>query len=81
MYTAPQEVTQLMVDVINDSSIEVQWGPPARSNGILTHYTIDVFSLVSEFNFSSIVDASSVTEITISGLSTLFISKILVHES
>ena len=79
MYTAPQEVTQLMVDVINDSTIKVQWSPPARSNGILTHYIVDVFSLVSEFNFSSIVDASSVTEITVSGLSTLLISKILVH--
>ena len=71
LYTVPQEVTQLMVDVINDSSIEIQWGPPAHSNGILTHYSIEVFNKLTGFNFSSRVNALDAGVFIVSGLSML----------
>ena len=70
---APQEVTQLVVDVISESSILVQWSPPARANGILTNYTVVVFNKITGYNFSSQVDAMSNGEITIPGLSMLYI--------
>ena len=59
----------MIVDVINDSSIEVQWGPPTNTYGILTHYTISVYNELTEFNFSSRVNASDATVIPITGLS------------
>ena len=80
MYTAPQEVTQLMVDVINDSSIEIQWGPPARSNGILTHYSIEVFNQLTGFNFSSQVDILDADVIIVSGLSMLQVQMYLLEK-
>ena len=60
-----------MVDVISDSHIQVQWGPPARANGILTHYTIVVFNQQTAFNFSSQVAASAAEVIIVPGLSML----------
>jgi hypothetical protein len=66
--SAPQEVSQIVVDVISNSSIQVQWGPPARANGILTHYIITVFSHETEFDFSAEVNSSAAEVITISGL-------------
>ena len=71
MYTVPDEVTQLMVNVINDSSIEVQWGPPVRSNGILTHYSIEVFNQLTGLNFSSQVNALDAEVFIVSGLGML----------
>ena len=71
MYTAPLEVTQLMVDVINDSSIEIQWGPPVRSNGILTHYSIEVFNRLTGFNFFSKVNALDAEVFIVTSLSML----------
>ena len=72
---APQEVTQVVVDVISDSRIQVQWGPPARSNGILTYYTITVFNQQTGFNFSSQINASAAEVITVGGLSMFRIQK------
>ena len=66
---APQEVTQMMVHIINDSTVQVQWGPPARSNGILTNYTIVVSNQLTAFNFSSQVNASDALMVTVTGLS------------
>ena len=60
-----------MVDVINDSSIEIQWGPPVRSNGILTHYSIEVFNKLTEFSFSSQVNALDAEVFIVNGLSML----------
>ena len=60
-----------MVDAISDSSIQVQWGPPARANGILTDYTITVFNRETEFDFSTQVNASVAEVITVGGLSML----------
>ena len=67
--SAPQEVTQLVIDVISDSNILVQWDPPARANGILTYYTVMVFSMLTGYNFSSQVDSMDEEEASISGLS------------
>ena len=69
--SAPQEVTQLVVDVISNSSILVRWSPPAHTNGLLTYYTIVVFNKLTGYNFSSQVDSSSMDEeeVAISGLS------------
>ena len=69
-YTAPQQVTQVIVNVISESSILVQWGPPERSNGILTHYTVVVFNQRTGFNFTSRVNALDANVITVTGLST-----------
>ena len=66
---APEEVTQMMVHIINDSTVQVQWGPPARSNGILTSYTIVVSNRLTAFNFSSQVNASDAQMVTVTGLS------------
>ena len=66
---APQEVTQVMIYVINDSTVQVQWGPPARSNGILTNYSIVVSNQLTAFNFSSQVNASDAKMVTVTGLS------------
>lgn len=66
---APQEVTQLVVNVISDNSVLVRWSPPARANGILTYYSVIVFSEIAGYNFSSQVDAVDDEEATISGLS------------
>ena len=71
---APQEVTQMMVHIINDSTVQVQWGPPARLNGVLTNYTIVVSNLVNGSNFSSQVDASDAQMVTITGLSMYLVS-------
>ena len=60
-----------MVDVINDSSIEIQWGPPARPNGILTHYSIEVFNQLTGFNFSCEVNALDAEVFIVGGLSML----------
>ena len=69
LISAPQEVTQLMVDVVSDSSIQVQWGPPARSNGILTHYTVNVFNQLTGYIFSSQVNPMDTEVITVQNLS------------
>ena len=63
----------MVVDVISNSSIQVQWGPPARTNGILTHYTITVFNQETGFDFSSQINASDADVITVNGLSMLSI--------
>jgi hypothetical protein len=65
---APKEVSQVVVDAISDSSIQVQWGPPARANGILTHYTITVFSRETGFDFSVQVNSLAAEVITVPGL-------------
>ena len=70
-------VTQLIVDVISESSILVQWGPPEYSNGILTHYTVVVFNQLTEFNFTSRVDVLDANVITVTGLSIIFITIII----
>ena len=72
MFTAPLEVTQVMVDVISDTSIQVQWGPPTQSNGILTHYTVVVFNELTSFNSSTQVDVSDADVLTVTGLSTYY---------
>ena len=68
VYLAPQEVSQMMVDVISDSSIQVQWGPPTRANGILTHYTVAIFNQETGFDFSVQVNSSAAEVLTIPGL-------------
>ena len=65
---APQEVTQLVVDVISDSSVIVRWSPPAHANGILTYYTVVVFNELTRYNFSSQVSLMDEREVSISGL-------------
>ena len=59
-----------MVDVISDSSIQVQWGPPERSNGILTYYVVAVFNQLTEYHYSIHVNASDADVIVVHGLST-----------
>ena len=61
----------MVVDIISDNSIQVQWGPPARANGILTHYTVTVFNQETGFDFSSQINASDAEVITVTGLSML----------
>ena len=63
-----------MVDVNSDTSIQVQWGPPTQSNGILTHYTVVVFNKLTSFNSSTQVDISDadVLLINVTGLSTYY---------
>lgn len=70
-YLAPQEVTQLAIDVISTTTILVRWGPPARANGILTYYSVIVFNEITGYNFSSQVDTMGDSEVTITGLSML----------
>ena len=62
-------MTRLVVDVTSDTSIHVQWSPPARANGILTYYTVVVFNTLTGYNFSSQVDSIEGEVETISGLS------------
>ena len=69
LFTAPLEVTQVIIDVISDTSIQVQWGPPTQSNGILTHYTVVVFNELTSFNSSTQVDVSDADVLTVTGLS------------
>ena len=69
-----------MVDVLNDSSIEVQWGPPARSNGVLTHYIVEVFNQLTGFNFSSTINALDAEVVIFSELSRLCNQKITSHD-
>ena len=69
LFTAPLEVTQVIIDVISDTSIQVQWGPPTQSNGILTHYTVVVFNELTSFNFSTQIDVSDADVLTVTGLS------------
>ena len=76
--SAPQEVSQMMVDVITDSSIQVQWGPPARANGILTHYTVIVFNQETGFDFSTEVNTSAAEVITVPGLRMLNIQPLTI---
>ena len=66
-------MTQVMVDVISDTSIQVQWGPPTQSNGILTHYTVVVFNELTSFNSSTQVDVSDADVLTVTGLSMHYI--------
>ena len=65
-------MTQVIVDVISDTSIQVQWGPPTQSNGILTHYTVVVFNELTSFNISTQIDVSDADVLTITGLSTYY---------
>ena len=65
-------MTQVIVDVISDTSIQVQWGPPTQSNGILTNYTVVVFNELTSFNSSTQVDVSDADVLTITGLSTYY---------
>ena len=71
--SAPQEVTQLVVDVVSDSSVIVRWSPPARANGILIDYKVVVFNILTGYNFSSQVNFLEDREVSISGLSMLYI--------
>ena len=75
---APQKVTQLVVSVISDNSVRVQWSPPVRANGILTYYSVLVFNKRAGYNSSSQIDANDDGEVTIHGLSALY-KKILMH--
>ena len=61
-----------MVDVISDTSIQVQWGPPTQSNGILIHYTVVVFNEVTSFNSSTQIDVSDADVLIVTGLSTYY---------
>ena len=63
----------MTVDVISDSSIQVQWGPPSQANGILTHYTVTVFNRETGFDFSTQVNTSAAEVITVPGLRMLTI--------
>ena len=58
----------MMVDIISDSSIQVQWGPPIQANGILTHYTVAIFNQETGFDFSVQVNSSAAEVLTIPGL-------------
>ena len=71
--SAPQEVTQLVVDVVSDSSVIVRWSPPAHANGILTDYKVVVFNILTGYNFSFQVNFLEDREVSISGLSMLYI--------
>ena len=64
--SAPQEVTQLVVDVVSDSSVIVRWSPPAHTNGILTDYKVVVFNTLTGYNFSSQVNFLEDREVSIS---------------
>ena len=69
----------MVVDVISDSSIQVQWGPPARANGILTHYTVIVFNRETGFDFSTEVNTSAAEVITVPGLRMLNIQPLTIQ--
>lgn len=58
-----------MVDALSDTSIQVQWGPPARSNGILIHYTIIVLNQLNGYTFSSQVSPMDAEVVTVQNLS------------
>ena len=68
----------MTVDIISDSSIQVQWGPPARANGILTHYTVIVFNRETGFDFSTEVNTSAAEVITVPGLRMLNIQPLII---
>ena len=70
-HVAPGRVTQLIVDVISNSIIQIQWGPPERPNGILTFYTIVVVNQQTGFIFTSEVDATDAEVVIVDGLSML----------
>lgn len=59
-------MTQLVASAISDTSVYMQWDPPARANGVLTNYTVVVFNVLTGYNFSTQV---SEEEVTITGLS------------
>lgn len=58
-----------MVDVLSDTSIQVQWGPPLQSNGILIHYTVVVFNQQTGYIFSTQVNPMDAEVITVQDLS------------
>ena len=67
-HAAPSEVNNIVIDVISNEIIDVQWDPPSQPNGILTQYTIIVFNEMTGFNFSTTIPASDDTEATVTGL-------------
>ena len=58
-----------MVDVLSDTTIQVQWGPPALSNGILIHYTVIVYNQLTGYIFSSQINPVDAEVITVQDLS------------
>ena len=46
-------MNDLVVEVLSDSSILVQWDPPTQPNGIITYYNVTVFNEMSGFKFTA----------------------------
>ena len=65
---APSEVNNVVISVISNDSIFVQWDPPLRPNGILTYYDIVVFNDLTGFNFSTKIHSSNGRDVAVTGL-------------
>ena len=52
-FTVPSEVSNVVISVISNSSILVQWDPPTHPNGILTSYDVIVVNILTKFNVSA----------------------------
>ena len=57
-----------MAYVTSNVSINVQWDPPARPNGILTHYNVVVYNERIGFNTSREILSLERQEVAIGGL-------------
>lgn len=67
-YTVPSEVNNVIISVISNESILVQWDPPMYPNGILTNYDVIVLNRLTEFNYSGQINVSDAREMLVTEL-------------
>ena len=70
--SVPSEVTNVRISAISNSSILVQWDPPAHPNGILIYYDVIVFNILTNFNESVQISVSETQEMTVTAMGTLW---------
>ena len=64
-------MSNVRISVISNSSILVQWDPPTHPNGILTHYDVIVFNILTNFNESAQISVSETQEMMVTAMGTL----------
>ena len=71
--TVPSEVSNVVISVISNSSILVQWGPPTHPNGVLTYYDVIVFNILTKFNVSAQINVSDTRQMIVTEMGKLFL--------
>ena len=66
-------MSNVVISVISNSSILVQWDPPTHPNGILTYYDVIVFNILTNFSVSAQISVSDTQEMIVTDMGKLLL--------